>query len=178
VFQGQCDRLRAHAQNLLELGKPQRPKLERLDLPAFLDRVTGLLVESGVLKQLRIVRSYAEGLPPIIGDDALLEQVVRNLEINAAHAMEGGGTLTLRAWAAEGGREVAFAVADTGHGIPDDLLAQVLEPFFSTKGEGRGTGLGLYISGHIVEAHGGRLDLRSRVGEGTMVTVFLPAHPE
>jgi len=77
----------------------------------------------------------------------------------------------------EGGDAVAIEVADNGTGIPPDVLPRIFDPFFTTKDVGKGTGLGLSVSYKIVKQHGGRLDVKSRPGEGTAFTVVLPLHP-
>ena len=69
-------------------------------------------------------------------------------------------------------------VRDSGPGIPPEVLEKIFEPFFSTKGEGKGTGLGLYISRNIIVEHGGRIDVRSRIGEGSIFTIVLPRGKE
>ena len=145
-----------------------------VDLARLLEQTTETLVVSGVLKRLRIVRRYEKDLPPIRGDANLLEQVVRNLEINSAHAMESGGTLTIgcRLSGTEG--FVEMFIEDTGPGISPEIKDHVFEPFFTTKSEGKGTGLGLPIVEQIVEQHRGRLALESEVGRGTAVIISLP----
>ncbi len=117
------------------------------------------------------------------GDAVQLEQVLLNLLINARQAMLGkGGSLTVKASAnedAEGPAEARIQVIDTGPGIPEKLLPKIFQPFFTTKGtarrgEAKGTGLGLAICREIVETHGGRIEVQSTVGKGTMFTIFLP----
>lgn len=120
-----------------------------------------------------IVKEYSEGLPPVLGDEMLLEQVIRNLEINAAHAMGNQGTLILSTRFSEGKSHVEFSITDTGHGIPDDKRDQIFLPFYTTKEKGRGTGLGMYIVKQIVEQHKGYIQLKSEVGVGTSVTIGL-----
>jgi signal transduction histidine kinase len=175
VFSRQCQRLALHAQNLLELGKPRMPVMQRMAVQALLDRVTEMLVVSGVLKRYRLVKNYGEGLPPVVADESLLEQVVRNLLINAAHSMGEGGCLTVETAVAVDGPYVEFCVADTGHGIPKDKTEEIFRPFFTTKEEGKGTGLGLYICKQIVDEHRGYILVESEPGVGTKMSVGLPA---
>ncbi|MEW6266816.1 MAG: ATP-binding protein [Thermodesulfobacteriota bacterium] len=115
-------------------------------------------------------------LPLVKGDLSRLTQVVLNLIINAGQAMSGQGRLTVST--GRRGREVYLAVADTGPGISPDLLPQIFDPFFTTKEPGQGTGLGLSVSQSIVESHGGRIEVRSRSGEGSVFKVVLPAAEE
>jgi len=114
------------------------------------------------------------------GDPVQLEQVLLNLLINARHAMLGkGGSLTVKAVAAEPEQELKLQVIDTGPGIPEKLLPRIFEPFFTTKGtakrgEAKGTGLGLAICKEIIEHHKGRIEVTSESGRGTTFTIYLP----
>ena len=87
--------------------------------------------------------------------------------------MESGGTLTLGTRMSEDNAHVEFSVRDSGHGIPEDQIDKVFLPFFSTKEEGRGTGLGMHIVKTVVDQHQGYIRLESRVGVGTVATVGL-----
>jgi signal transduction histidine kinase len=116
-------------------------------------------------------RHSAPGLA-LLGDPPRLKQVLLNLCRNAIEAMPAGGLLTLRARRQDG--EVVLEVSDTGVGIPADALERVFEPFYTTKEAG--TGLGLAVCRRIVEAHGGRLSIRSQPDRGTTIQVHLPLH--
>jgi signal transduction histidine kinase len=127
--------------------------------------------------EIRVERRYDRSLPRICVHGSELNQVWTNLLDNAIGALDGQGTITIatRPWPAGGGVEVS--VADDGPGIPEELQRRVLEPFFTTKAPGEGTGLGLDTSRRIVvDRHHGDLALRSRPGE-TVFTVRLPARP-
>jgi signal transduction histidine kinase len=127
------------------------------------------------------VRDLSHGLPKVKGDPNQLEQVFLNLISNTRDAIDDAvgrkKELTIRsAFSEDGGApSVVVSVKDTGIGIPPENLSKILEPFFSTKPVGKGTGLGLSLCFSIVEAHGGRIDIKSKVGEGTEVSVILPA---
>ena len=117
-------------------------------------------------------------------DTGQIHQMILNLCANGIHAMhEKGGRLTIRleheGAGASGsdaqGRRLKLSVADTGHGIPDDVRERMFEPFFTTKPAGRGSGLGLSVVHGIVKSHGGDIRVSSKVGAGTTVTVILPA---
>ncbi len=125
----------------------------------------------------------------ILADPIHLHQIVINLCTNAQHAMrDHGGTLSVRLKDVvlnpddvEGhpdmrpGSHVRISFEDTGHGIPDDIRAKMFDPFFTTKGKGEGTGMGLTMVESIVKGYQGRIDLRSQVGCGTVIDIFLPA---
>ena len=126
-------------------------------------------------------------LDTVVGDATQIQQVLMNLCVNARDAMPDGGTLTLRAEnttldeqdarlniEADPGRYVSIAVSDTGVGMPDDVIDKVFEPFFSTKSEDDGTGLGLSTAYSIVKSHDGFIDLYSEEGVGTTFRIYLP----
>ncbi len=116
-------------------------------------------------------------LPTVIGSGDQLRQVMSNLVVNARDSMPSGGTLTIRTRhvpSRDGVHGfVRIAVVDSGSGIPKEVLPTIFEPFVSTKGE-KGTGLGLWIVKGIVENHGGRLRVRSKVGKGTLFLIDFP----
>jgi signal transduction histidine kinase len=119
------------------------------------------------------VERVYEDVAWVIGSRRELEQVLLNLIINAAQAIEGQGTV--RVATTRCGDEVEISVGDTGCGIPAEVMDRIFDPFFTTKPVGEGTGLGLSISYEIVRRHGGRLLVDSVVGRGTEVRVRLPA---
>lgn len=110
-----------------------------------------------------------------------MKQVVVNLINNAFFAMSSGGTMTVRCGAEtdERGRKlVVVGLSDTGHGIPEDQLDKIFDPFFTVRPDGGGTGLGLSISFMVVQNHGGRIEVESTVGQGSTFRVILPAQEE
>ena len=118
-------------------------------------------------------------LPGVRGDLRRLQEVLQNLLDNAVQYTAAGGRITVRA--AAGHREVAIAVADTGIGIPHAEQDRIFERFYRVdvprSREAGGTGLGLAIAKHLVEAHGGRIEVQSEVGRGSTFSVFLPTDP-
>lgn len=131
-----------------------------------------LVVLRSKLAGITIVRAYDPDLPELTGYPSELNQVWTNLVDNAAEAMEGAGTLTLRVRAE--GVCLVVEITDTGRGIPEDSLPRIFEPFYTTKDVGKGTGLGLHLSYRIVtQRHHGSIAARSRPGETRMV-VRLP----
>ncbi len=128
---------------------------------------------------IRIVKDFQPDIPQIRGDANQLEQVFLNLISNARDAMEKGErkrelTLATSLLRHNGWNDVEVIVRDTGAGIPEEDVEKVFEPFFSTKEVGKGTGLGLSICYGIIEAHGGRIEVESKVNEGTTFRVILP----
>jgi signal transduction histidine kinase len=111
-------------------------------------------------------------LPPIEGLFSQLNQVFMNLLINAAHAIETRGTITIRTGTADD--MVWIEIADTGKGIAPESLSQIFVPFYTTKPVGQGTGLGLSVSYSIIQKHHGRITVQSEVGKGTTFRIWLP----
>jgi len=110
----------------------------------------------------------------IWSDPYQLRQVLLNLLTNAIHATGGGGRVTIRLEAIA--NKVALTVQDTGQGIPKENLERIFEPFFSTKPPGEGTGLGLFVARGIVEKLGGKIEVESRLGQGSSFQVRLPKY--
>jgi polar amino acid transport system substrate-binding protein len=154
------------------------PRHEPLDLEAVL-RAAVRLVEPSIQKAThRFQLSVAPGLPRVRGNAQRIEQVLVNLVLNACQALPDpsrGVRVALRA--APGGAGVQVAVEDEGVGIPEEHLSRLTDPFFTTKRDTGGTGLGLSVSAGIVKEHGGALEFRSRPGAGTSVLLTLPALP-
>ena len=149
------------------------------DINALIEDAEGLVAKRLRERGVQIVNSFEPALPHVRASSDQLKQVLLNLLLNAADSMAKGGTITVTTLvgATEGevvGPEaIQIQVQDTGAGIPEDLLEEIFEPFFSTK-PGKGTGLGLWVSQGIVQNHGGALRVRSRVGRGTTFTITLP----
>jgi two-component system NtrC family sensor kinase len=114
-------------------------------------------------------------IPAVSGHPSRLQQVVLNLFTNAMDATPPGGTIRVVTRVAPQDAQVELEVADSGRGIPSANLRKIFEPFFSTKGPDRGTGLGLFISARIVREHKGRIEVASEEGRGSVFTVRLPA---
>jgi PAS domain S-box-containing protein len=158
----------------------QQEAMTAVDINGLVEEAGGLIVKRLRERGVQIANQLDPDLPPVRASADQLKQVLLNLLLNAADAMPKGGTITVATQAGAGsetevfGREaVQIQVRDTGEGIPDELLAQIFEPFFSTK-PGKGTGLGLWVSQSIVQNHGGTMRVRSRVGRGTTFMITLP----
>lgn len=139
-------------------------------------------LEAGLESTLRVVwnelKYNAEvvkefrGIPPIECFPFQLNQVFMNLLVNASHALEERGTITIRT--GHDDSQLWVEVQDTGRGIKPENMSRIFEPFFTTKPVGRGTGLGLSLSYGIVQKHGGRIEVKSELGQGTTFKVILP----
>ncbi|WP_442856864.1 sensor histidine kinase [Desulfuromonas sp. DDH964] len=133
---------------------------------------SALTIAWNQLKYKTEVKKELAELPPVLCAPNRLSQVFLNLLVNAAQAIETKGVVRLRSRALKD--KVRVIVADTGCGIPAQLRKRILDPFFTTKRPGEGTGLGLSLTYEIVQRHGGRLRVRSLPGKGTCMVVELP----
>jgi signal transduction histidine kinase len=177
IVSGQIGKVTTIVQGLLDHAR--RPDLDRRPTPTgpLLEGVAELARPTLMAKGVELVLEVSPSLPPVLVDAGPIEQALLNLVTNSVDAMPEGGRLRLGARGGDG--FVELVVADSGHGIPAEILDQVFDPLFTTKPLGRGTGLGLGIVRDVVAAHGGTLDFASRPGEGTIVTMRLPcASPE
>jgi signal transduction histidine kinase len=112
----------------------------------------------------------------VVCDREQIVQALIALMINAVEAMPAGGRLTLKTWEGTPGR-VCLAVSDTGVGIPEDVRERIFDPFFSTKSDAKGVGLGLAVVYGIVQRHEGRISVASTPGAGTTFTIDIPRDP-
>ena len=178
-----AERAKTLVQRLLAFARRQPLQSVPVDIGKL---VTGMgdLVSSTTGPQIKVVVEAPSDLPPAVADPNQLEMALLNLSVNARDAMPEGGTLRISASAeavgashSSGLRPGAYlrlSVADTGTGMDEATLARAVEPFFSTKGIGKGTGLGLSMVHGLASQLGGALTIRSRVGLGTNIELWLP----
>lgn len=182
-----ADRARVLVQRLLAFARRQTLAAQAVDLAALVDGLTDLIGRS-LGPHIEVAVDLPGGLPAAKVDPHQLELALLNLAVNARDAMPGGGRLTLSARevdVGEGGqgtlsqgRYVVLAVKDTGVGMDSDTLRRAVEPFFTTKGVGRGTGLGLSMVHGLAAQSGGMLHLASTPGQGTCAELWLPVANE
>lgn len=165
------DRIQNIVKGLLDFSKNAPLSLAPASLNRIAEDILNLTEYTISKKGIGLVKELAADMPELTVDANKLEQVVLNLIINAVHAMETGGTLTVQTW--YDGASCGFSVTDTGRGIPGEVLSKIYDPFFSTKSVGEGTGLGLTVSKAIVEQHGGEIIVKTS-DRGTTFTVRLP----
>ena len=169
----------AIVQEVLDFVRPIRLQVEPVDVREIL-RAAESLADSKIPRRETLVSiALPEPVPALQGDTYQLTQLFTNLLTNACEALDGQGAITVTAAVvphagAASGRAVELTVADTGPGMPQDVADKVFDPFFTTKAQG--SGLGLAIVRKIVDAHDGRLRLRTAPGAGTTITVTLPTH--
>jgi two-component system, NtrC family, sensor kinase len=178
VIAEEAQRAGSIVRNLLTFArKGTTAQPEAVDLSDVVERTLFLMGWELKLQSIAIEKKLAPELPAVRGDRQQLQQVILNLMSNAAQAVTGlppGLPRRISVSTTAEGDRVVVRVTDTGLGIPGDVLPQIFSPFFTTKRQGEGTGLGLFISYGIVTGHGGTLSAESRPGAGATFTVSLP----
>jgi len=182
-----AERAKVLVHRLLAFARRQPLQAKPTDIAAL---VKGLaeLIASSMSPQIKLLIKTTDSLPPAKSDPQQLEMAILNLCMNARDAIEGSGTITISADnekieadqipALKSGNYIRLSVADTGKGMDESTLVKAVEPFFSTKGIGQGTGLGLSMAHGLASQLGGALTIQSRLGDGTEVSIWLPASEE
>jgi len=160
--------------NLLTFSRTAPMNIESTDLNTVIDRAVRLVQHQLDMAGIQLQRALAEGLPRMQCDAGQIEQVILALVMNAIDAMPHGGNLWIHSGLNSSADQVRIEVRDDGTGIPPEILANMFEPFLTTKETGRGVGLGLAISRSIVERHSGQISVQSELGKGTSFVVTLP----
>lgn len=172
-IQKQTDRASNIAGNLLNFSRTgNSAEFHEIDVNKTLDDTLQLLEPQMRKSGIEIVKEYNETPPKIIGNAGKLQQVFTNLILNARDAMFEGGKITLTT--SNGGEEVFVEIADNGQGIETENINKIYDPFFTTKGVGSGTGLGLAVTYGIVQEHSGTIEATSKIGEGTTFKLVFP----
>jgi two-component system, NtrC family, sensor kinase len=162
--------------DLLAFSRRSKPQRTLADLNKIVRSTLSLVSHKLKLGNVEVELDLKDDLPPVSCDSSQMQQVVLNLLINAAEATQGHGSgrVNIRTAVAPAGNAVLLQVRDDGEGISPENLPKIFTPFFTTKPEGKGVGLGLAVLYGIVEAHGGDVEVESKAGEGATFTVTLP----
>jgi len=158
--------------NLLDFARQSPPTFRPVNLIDVINRALELVGHSAELQHVQIVKEMDASLPPVLADFDQLNQVFTNMILNAMQAMPDGGKLVLRNSATDGDLRIDFI--DTGRGISPENMRKLFTPFFTTKPEVKGVGLGLAISYGIIQRHRGRIEVQSQEGKGTTFSIFIP----
>jgi signal transduction histidine kinase len=168
----QMERLSQTVVAALDFARPLRPAVTEVDLIDVLERTIFFIERQAAEQRVQLRKRYAPGLAHARVDPDLMKQVFLNILLNAIQAMPRGGTLEIEAQPS-GAAAIEVTISDQGVGIPPENLERIFSPFFSTKE--RGTGLGLHVARQIVETQRGQISVTSHPGQGTSVTVRIPA---
>jgi signal transduction histidine kinase len=173
ILQQELARIAKIVQRLLEFQRPKHGRRSTQDVFLLLEEVLALAGKQLQQNNVSITWQVEDDLPPILAVGDQIKQVFLNLILNAAEAMPGGGELTIHA--AQSGSDIIITFTDTGRGIAPEDMAQLFEPFFSTKTTG--SGIGLAVSQEIVTNHGGAIQAGNHPQKGAIFTVTLPTLP-
>jgi len=168
----QVERASATVRNLLDFTRREPAVRVEISLPEVVRKALLLVENELALAHVEVSVSIPETVPPINGNAQNLQQVFVNLFLNAIQAMASGGRLQVSI--TDNDDWVRVDVADSGIGIAPEHLDEIFDPFFSTKEQGQGTGLGLSVSYGIINEHNGRISVESEVGSGTTFSLFFP----
>lgn len=169
---------------LLDFSREKAPEKSWSDLNSLVEDTVQLIEKSATVKNIEIVTQLDGRLPDVWIDENLIRQVIMNMLVNAQHAIESNGSITIktrfctareRMESLNTSEKLAeITIIDTGCGIPEDSLNKIFDPFYTTKSVGKGTGLGLSVSHGTITAHGGTIEVDSTVGKGTEFRIYLP----
>jgi two-component system, NtrC family, sensor kinase len=180
-------RCAAIIRRLLDFAREKTPEKKFVDLNQVIEETVRIVERPAHLRDIEINLDLEREMPPVWADADLIKQVVMNMLVNAQHAIEEKGSITIQSRRCAESRSpepgappvpmVQLAVIDTGCGIPEKNLQRIFDPFFTSKEVGKGTGLGLSVSHGIIAAHGGSIVVESTVGEGSTFRIYLPIDP-
>jgi signal transduction histidine kinase len=170
VIRNEVKRLNQTIEDFLKLARPIKVQLQVCDINGLLREFETLMQEEAQSRGIQWQVSGASQLPSLLADRGQLRQALLNLVLNALQATPPGGRVSLEADTA--GQQLRLRLRDTGSGIAPQALERIFDPYYTTKAGG--TGLGLPIAQQIVQAHGGRIEVSSVVGQGSTFTVWLP----
>jgi len=168
----QTSRCRTIVRGLLDFARQRKPDKREWDIHKIIERTLALVEKQGPFQNISIVKGFGTQIPMLFVDGDQIQQVFMNILLNAADAMAGGGTLTIKTDVRDDVAEISFT--DTGGGIAKEDLSKLFDPFFTTKQTGKGTGLGLAISYGIIQGHNGVIQVQSQLGKGSTFRIKLP----
>ncbi len=170
----EADRCKVIVADLLEFSHQNTYEMESVDLNEVIRKTLLILQHQPLFHNINIILQLDPELPPISGNAMRLNQVVMNIVVNGAQAMQGQGQLSITSRTRAQGDINEIEVKDTGPGISEEMLDKIFEPFFTTKAPGEGTGLGLSVSYAIVKEHKGTIRVGSAIGQGTTFILRFP----
>lgn len=168
-----AERCRDTVRELLEFARQKRQFMKPMSINEAIERCLFLIEKQSLFQNITVNKQLGGNLPPVLADSQQLNHVFMNIIINAAQAMGGKGTITIVTRDARTQDRIVILISDTGPGIDPTHIEHIFEPFYTTKEEGQGTGLGLSVVYTIVENHGGTISVKSIAGE-TIFAIELP----
>jgi len=180
IVKGEVQRIGELISELVEFSQISRPVSERCDINEIVESMLMLVGHNLDTNKISVVKDLTSGLPEMCASKGKIKQVVLNLLLNASESLREGGMIEVATRAfhhSEKGEMVELRIKDNGKGISEENLKTIFTPFFTTKSEGRGKGLGLAICKDIAEYHSGQITVESKSGEGTIFIVTFPIQP-
>ncbi|MFW5958302.1 MAG: sensor histidine kinase, partial [Desulfosalsimonas sp.] len=171
-----ANRCREIVKSLLAYSRRTDSKRSIIHINELVEQSFKLTRDQKIFRNIRIEKRFSDEMMLVNVDTNKLSQVIINLVINAADAMEGRGTLTVTTYRNKADQKIFLEISDTGCGIYDENISKIFDPFFSTKPKGKSTGLGLSIAYGIIEEHGGHISVKDTGPEGTTFLVELPQY--
>jgi signal transduction histidine kinase len=175
ILDAECRRLCAILDNFMKFARPSSIDTHEVDVHRVIEHIVALMQLEAQEHRIHLEHTIEKDLPPILGDETQISQVLVNVVVNAFHALAEGGRchITATTCTADGKRWVEITVRDTGVGIPEEALPRLFDPFYTTKPSG--SGLGLAIAYRIMQDHGGLISVSSAPATGTSVALRFPA---
>lgn len=175
VLNAECRRLSAILDNFMKFARPSSVDTHEVEVHRVIEHIVALMQLEAQEHRIHLEYTIEQDLPPVLGDETQISQVLVNVVVNAFQAMKDGGHCHIAAdsCTGEGKRWVEISVRDTGVGIPEEALPRLFDPFYTTKPSG--SGLGLAIAYRIMQDHGGLISISSAPGTGTAVALRFPA---
>ena len=174
IVTSEVERMANLVTNLLQFTRRNYRQISTVDVADEIMKSIDLISYYLRNRRIQVMTEFHNPLPHIHADRQQLRQVFLNLMTNASDAMPEGGELTVRVHVNKPEERVVVEFVDSGEGVAENQLKKIWQPFYTSKPEGKGTGLGLPICSRIVEEHGGEISLKSKLGRGTTVRLALP----
>ncbi|TFG56204.1 MAG: hypothetical protein E4H35_05040 [Candidatus Aminicenantes bacterium] len=168
----EADRAAKIVKDLLSFAKETKIRPGLVSINRVIEEALSLLVNQSLFHNIEVVTYLDPSLPTTFADPDLLKQVLFNIILNGAQAMDGRGALTVKSLSVDNGRRIKIRIQDTGKGIPEKHIPRLFDPFFTTKEKGTGLGLALVYS--IVSKHKGAVSVESQLGKGATFIILLP----
>jgi two-component system NtrC family sensor kinase len=178
IIDGEVERVSTVVQNLLAFSRKQQKEKTRLNINKVISQTLRVEFYEKNTHNIRIVPEFGKNLPEIFGNEMQLTQVMVNIFMNNKEILRGagGGTMTVSTFEQTG--KIIIRISDDGPGISPEHITHIFDPFYTTKGFGQGSGLGLSICHGIITEHGGTIDVESTLGKGTTFIIALPVYRE
>jgi two-component system NtrC family sensor kinase len=178
IIQKHTQNCRQIVESLLNFARVSKPEKVEIDIHDCIDDVLAVLEIQLKENDVNIIRQYGKNIPGVTVDAQQVRQVFMNILMNAKQAIKEEGDITIRTRVDATEQDLWIEISDTGSGISEESLARIFDPFYTTKSEKGGTGLGLSVSYGIIKQHGGDIDAKSEKGRGSQFRIRLPLNPE